>query len=163
MNPRKWWIPITIILVISITGVSIIGYETYYKAPPIPDVVTENGDPVFKEDDIHAGKAAFQKYALMEYGIMFLMAVNFWNFFGTGVLGFIINLPLTNYYEHGTYLTVNHGHASLMGVYGNLSIATILFCCQLVTKNEYWKGLALRISFWSINIGLLLWFSTIHH
>jgi nitric oxide reductase subunit B len=87
---------------------------------------------------------------------IFLIGVNFWNFFGAGVLGFIINLPLANYYEHGTYLTVNHGHAALMGVYGNLSIATILFCCQLLTDSNHWKGKALRISFWSINGGLLL-------
>ncbi len=87
---------------------------------------------------------------------LFLVGVNFWNFFGAGVLGFIINLPLANYYEHGTYLTVNHGHAALMGVYGNLSIATILFCCQLLTDSNHWKARALRMSFWSINIGLLL-------
>src|SRR6185436_5556738 len=49
----------------------IIGYETYYKAPPIPDFVTEFDDPVFTQEDIHAGKAVFQKYALMEYGSMF--------------------------------------------------------------------------------------------
>ncbi|MDE3144423.1 MAG: cbb3-type cytochrome c oxidase subunit I, partial [Bacteroidota bacterium] len=60
---------------------------------------------------------------------LFLVAVNFWNFFGAGVLGFIINLPIANYYEHGTYLTVNHGHAALMGVYGNLALAAVLFCC----------------------------------
>jgi nitric oxide reductase subunit B len=87
---------------------------------------------------------------------LFLVGVNFWNFFGAGVMGFIINLPLANYYEHGTYLTVNHGHAALMGVYGNLSIATIIFCSQLLTKSEFWKGRALRISFWSINAGLML-------
>ena len=87
---------------------------------------------------------------------LFLIGVNFWNFFGAGVLGFIINLPLANYYEHGTYLTVNHGHAALMGVYGNLSIATILFCSQLLTDSNHWQGKALRISFWSINIGLML-------
>ena len=87
---------------------------------------------------------------------LFLIGVNFWNFFGAGVLGFIINLPLANYYEHGTYLTVNHGHAALMGVYGNLSIATIIFCCQLITESQHWKAKALRVSFWSINIGLLL-------
>jgi nitric oxide reductase subunit B len=87
---------------------------------------------------------------------LFLIGVNFWNFFGAGVLGFIINLPLANYYEHGTYLTVNHGHAALMGVYGNLSIATILFCSQLLTESNHWKGKAFRVSFWSINIGLLL-------
>lgn len=87
---------------------------------------------------------------------LFLVAVNFWNFFGAGVLGFIINLPIANYYEHGTYLTVNHGHAALMGVYGNLALATVLFCSQLLIKAEYWRPKTIRIAFWSINIGLLL-------
>lgn len=87
---------------------------------------------------------------------LFLVAVNFWNFFGAGVMGFIINLPIANYYEHGTYLTVNHGHAALMGVYGNLALAAVLFCCQLLVKAEYWRPHLIRVSFWSINIGLLL-------
>lgn len=87
---------------------------------------------------------------------LFLLAVNFWNFFGAGVLGFIINLPIANYYEHGTYLTVNHGHAALMGVYGNLSLAGILFCCQLLFKPAAWNPSLVKVSFWSINIGLLL-------
>ena len=87
---------------------------------------------------------------------LFLLAVNFWNFFGAGVLGFIINLPIANYYEHGTYLTVNHGHAALMGVYGNLALAAILFCCQLLFKADWWKPRVIKTVFWSINIGLLL-------
>lgn len=87
---------------------------------------------------------------------LFLLAVNFWNFFGAGVLGFIINLPIANYYEHGTYLTVNHGHAALMGVYGNLSLAAILFCSQLLFKSEWWKPRTVRMIFWSLNVGLLL-------
>jgi nitric oxide reductase subunit B len=87
---------------------------------------------------------------------LFLLAVNFWNFFGAGVLGFIINLPIANYYEHGTYLTVNHGHAALMGVYGNLSLAAVLFCCQLLFRSGWWKPGLIRTVFWSINIGLLL-------
>lgn len=87
---------------------------------------------------------------------LFLVAVNFWNFFGAGVLGFIINLPIANYYEHGTYLTVNHGHAALMGVYGNLALAVVLFCCQLLCKAEWWKPGVIKTAFWSINIGLLL-------
>ncbi|OIQ93655.1 nitric oxide reductase subunit B [mine drainage metagenome] len=87
---------------------------------------------------------------------LFLVAVNFWNFFGAGVLGFIINLPIANYYEHGTYLTVNHGHAALMGVYGNLALAAVLFCCQLLFKADWWKPQLIKIAFWSINIGLLL-------
>ena len=87
---------------------------------------------------------------------LFLVAVNFWNFFGAGVLGFIINLPIANYYEHGTYLTVNHGHAALMGVYGNLALAAVLFCCQLLIKADWWKPRVIKTAFWSINIGLLL-------
>ena len=87
---------------------------------------------------------------------LFLVGVNFWNFFGAGVLGFIINLPIANYYEHGTYLTVNHAHATLMGVYGNLALATVLFCYQLLFKPEWWKPKVIRTAFWSINVGLLL-------
>ena len=87
---------------------------------------------------------------------LFLIGVNFWNFFGAGVMGFIINLPIANYYEHGTYLTVNHGHAALMGVYGNLSLAGILFCCQLLFDPIAWNPKLVRTAFWSINVGLLL-------
>lgn len=87
---------------------------------------------------------------------LFLVAVNFWNFFGAGVFGFIINLPVVNYYEHGTYLTVNHGHAALMGVYGNLSLAGILFVARHLIRPEKWNGTLLQISFWTINLGLML-------
>ncbi|GAX62860.1 qNor nitric-oxide reductase [Candidatus Scalindua japonica] len=87
---------------------------------------------------------------------LFLIAVNFWNFFGAGVFGLIINLPIINYYEHGTYLTVNHGHAALMGVYGNLSIAAVLFCSRHVITSRRWNVRLLRSTFWAINVGLLL-------
>jgi nitric oxide reductase subunit B len=87
---------------------------------------------------------------------LFLLGVNFWNFLGAGVFGFIINLPFANYFEHGTYLTVNHGHAALMGVYGNLSLAAVLFCSQLLLKPSVWNAKLLRRVFWSINVGLLL-------
>lgn len=87
---------------------------------------------------------------------LFLLAVNFWNFFGAGVLGFIINLPIVNYYEHGTYLTVNHGHAALMGVYGNLAIAAMLFCSRYLISASLWNAGLLRCVFWSVNIGLSL-------
>ena len=96
-----------------------------------------------------------QRFGFSEV-FLFLVGVNFWNFFGAGVLGFIINLPIANYYEHGTYLTVNHGHAALMGVYGNLALAAVLFCCQLLFKADVWKPRLVKTIFWSINVGLLL-------
>jgi nitric oxide reductase subunit B len=87
---------------------------------------------------------------------LFLVGVNFWNFFGAGVFGLIINLPIANYYEHGTYLTVNHGHAALMGVYGNLSIGALLFCCRYLGNPGTWNEKLVRNAFWSINVGLFL-------
>jgi nitric oxide reductase subunit B len=87
---------------------------------------------------------------------LFLIAVNFWNFFGAGVMGIIINLPIMNYFEHGTYLTVNHGHAALMGVYGNISLAAMLFASKLILKPRRWNRRVVRFSFWSINVGLML-------
>ena len=111
--------------------------------------------PKILEDNIKVNGDPNKQFGFPEV-FLFLVAVNFWNFFGAGVLGFIINLPIANYYEHGTYLTVNHGHAALMGVYGNLALATVLFCCQLLIKAEYWRPKTIRIAFWSINIGLIL-------
>jgi nitric oxide reductase subunit B len=110
--------------------------------------------PRLAEENLSDGNGHSAKRFGMTDVFLFLIGVNFWNFFGAGVMGFIINLPLANYYEHGTYLTVNHGHAALMGVYGNLSIATVLFCCKLLTNA--WRPGLVRLSFWSINLGLML-------
>ncbi len=87
---------------------------------------------------------------------LFLIAVNFWNFFGAGVLGIIINLSIMNYFEHGTYLTINHAHAALMGVYGNISLAAFLFASRLLIKPGRWNKQIIKVSFWSINVGLML-------
>ena len=85
---------------------------------------------------------------------MFLVAVGVWNFFGAGVFGFLINLPVVSYYEIGTNLTANHGHTAMMGVYGMLAIGLLLFCMRYITRPEQWSDRAAKISFWSLNIGL---------
>jgi nitric oxide reductase subunit B len=90
------------------------------------------------------------------WAMMFLIAVGFWNFLGAGVFGFLINTPIVSYYEHATYLTSNHGHAALMGVYGNLGVAAVLFCGRYLIKPEAWSDRLVGISFWCLNIGLLL-------
>lgn len=87
---------------------------------------------------------------------LFLVAVNFWNFFGAGVMGIIINLPIMNYFEHGTYLTINHAHAALMGVYGNISLAAMLFATRMLLPRRQWNGRLVGLAFWSINLGLML-------
>ena len=63
----------------------------------------------------------------------FLMAVGFWNFVGAGVFGFLINMPIVSYYEVGTILTPNHGHAAMMGVFGMLAVALMVFAMRQVS------------------------------
>jgi len=89
------------------------------------------------------------------WSVMFLAAVGFWNFLGAGVFGFLINLPVVSYYEIGTALTANHGHAAMMGVYGMLAVALALFCLRYIIPVDRWSDRAAKISFWSLNLGLV--------
>lgn len=88
----------------------------------------------------------------------FLMAVGFWNFVGAGVFGFLINLPIVSYYEVGTLLTPNHGHAAFMGVFGMLAVALVVFACREVLSEVQWARVEryVRVSFWGLNVGLAL-------
>jgi nitric oxide reductase subunit B len=88
------------------------------------------------------------------WAVMFLVAVGFWNFLGAGVFGFLINLPIVSYYEIGTALTANHGHAAMMGVYGMLAVGLAMFALRYLIPAEKWPEKWARISFWSLNIGL---------
>ena len=92
--------------------------------------------------------------------LYFLTASSVWNFVGAGMFGFLINLPIINYYEHATYLTSNHGHTALFGVYGMLAIALILFSWRGLVENRYWNDSLLKLSFWGLNGGLFLMFLT---
>ncbi|HYX09184.1 MAG TPA: cbb3-type cytochrome c oxidase subunit I [Bacteroidales bacterium] len=86
----------------------------------------------------------------------FLIAVGVWNFVGAGIFGFLINLPVVSYYEAGTNLTANHGHAALMGVFGMLGMAFLVFAIRQVQTDEEWSKIEkwVKLSFWGLNIGL---------
>jgi nitric oxide reductase subunit B len=86
--------------------------------------------------------------------VMFLVAVGFWNFLGAGIFGFLINLPVVSYYEIGTALTANHGHAAMMGVYGMLALGLAMFCLRCLISAERWPERWARLCFWSTNLGL---------
>jgi nitric oxide reductase subunit B len=88
----------------------------------------------------------------------FLMSVGFWNFVGAGVFGFLINLPIVSYFEVGTILTPNHGHAAMMGVFGMLGVALMVFVLRQVVSEEQWKNVEkyVGLSFWGLNGGLAL-------
>jgi len=92
--------------------------------------------------------------------LYFLTASSVWNFVGAGLFGFLINLPIINYYEHATYLTSNHGHTALFGVYGMLAIALILFSWRGLVESRFWNDRILAVSFWGLNLGLVLMFLT---
>ncbi|MFH1723298.1 MAG: cbb3-type cytochrome c oxidase subunit I [Elusimicrobiota bacterium] len=91
-----------------------------------------------------------------KWPMYFLVASSFWNFLGAGVFGFLINLPIVNYYEHATYLTLNHGHTALFGVYGMLSIGLLLFSWRGLVAKEAWDDRPLKLAFWGMNGGLML-------
>ncbi len=88
----------------------------------------------------------------------FLMAVGFWNFVGAGIFGFLINLPIVSYFEVGTMLTPNHGHAAMMGVFGMLAVALMVFSFRQVVTDAQWATIQkyVRLSFWGLNAGLAL-------
>ena len=88
----------------------------------------------------------------------FLMAVGFWNFVGAGIFGFLINLPIVSYFEVGTILTPNHGHTAMMGVFGMLAVALMVFTFRQVLTDEHWGQVEryVRVSFWGLNCGLAL-------
>jgi nitric oxide reductase subunit B len=88
------------------------------------------------------------------WAVAFLASVGFWNFVGAGIFGFLINLPIVSYYQIGTALTANHGHASMMGVYGMLAVGLALFALRYVVPEDRWSDNLAKVSFWSLNVGL---------
>src|SRR6201987_5063251 len=89
----------------------------------------------------------------------YIIGAAFWNFVGAGVFGGgTLNAPLINYYEHGTFLTLNHAHTALFGAFGLLGIGLIYFCLRYAAGDEYRFGeLAGKAAFWLYNAGLVLW------
>ena len=85
----------------------------------------------------------------------FLMSVGFWNFLGAGIFGFLINLPIVSYFEVGTILTPNHGHAAMMGVFGMLAVALMVFAFRQILDDAQWTRVDkyVRVSFWGLNLG----------
>ena len=110
---------------------------------------------------------AIQHYRLIsahkefKYGLAYTYVIGaaFWNFVGAGVFGGgTLNAPLVNYYEHGTFLTLNHAHTALFGAFGELAIGLIYFCLRYISAGEARFGHRLGLTaFWLYNMGLVLW------
>ena len=88
----------------------------------------------------------------------FIVGSVFWNFIGAGVFGAWINAPLVNYYEHATFLTLNHAHTSLFGAFGLLSIGLIYLALRYMAGNRFvWSDRLGLWAFWLYNLGLAMW------
>ncbi|MFC7223912.1 nitric-oxide reductase large subunit [Halalkalicoccus sp. GCM10025322] len=88
--------------------------------------------------------------------LLFIIGSSVWNFVGGGVLGFFINLPVINYYEHGTYLTVAHAHAATFGAFGLLALGLGTYVLRMVTPEAAWDPTWFRGAFWLTNAGLVI-------
>lgn len=89
----------------------------------------------------------------------YIIGAAFWNFVGAGVFGGgTLNAPLVNYYEHGTFLTLNHAHTALFGAFGLLAVGLIYFCLRYAAgERATFSERAGIWAFWLYNAGLVLW------
>lgn len=81
------------------------------------------------------------------------------NWFGAGFLGMVINTPEVNYYAHGTYLIMPHGHVAMLGAFGYISIAFIYITARAnaMAKGLVWKETLSRWGFWLVTVGIVLY------
>jgi nitric oxide reductase subunit B len=100
-------------------------------------------------------------HADFKYGLAYtyIIGAAFWNFVGAGVFGGgTLNAPLVNYYEHGTFLTLNHAHTALFGAFGLLGLGLVYFCLRYLAGDRAPFSETLgRWAFWLYNIGLVMW------
>jgi nitric oxide reductase subunit B len=89
----------------------------------------------------------------------YIIGAAFWNFVGAGVFGGgTLNAPLINYYEHGTFLTLNHAHTALFGAFGLLAIGLVYFCLRYIASDRtVFNERPGLWAFWLYNAGLVLW------
>ncbi len=89
---------------------------------------------------------------------MWLTGSAFLNWFGAGFLGMIANLPVVNYYSHGTYLIMPHGHVALLGAFGYISIAFLYIVARTraQAKGLPWSDTTGKWAFVLVTVGIVL-------
>lgn len=90
---------------------------------------------------------------------IYILGAAFWNFVGAGVFGgATINAPLVNYYEHGTFLTLNHAHSAMFGAFGLLALGLIYLALRYMAGDRLaWSDRLGIWAFWFYNVGLVMW------
>ena len=80
------------------------------------------------------------------------------NFIWAGWLGMVINTPTINYYTHGTYLIMPHGHVALLWAFGYIAIAFLYLFVRSYVASKWmeWKTKLANTSFWLLTLWVLL-------
>ncbi len=111
------------------------------------------------------GYEAWENYSLqkradwmqrLKWPLLCFVAVAFWNMLGAGVLGFMINPPISLYYVQGLNTTPTHAHAALFGVYGFLALGFVLLILRYIRPTLQFDEKLMKMAFWTMNIGLAL-------
>ncbi|ODP96326.1 nitric oxide reductase large subunit [Salinivibrio sp. SS3] len=111
------------------------------------------------------GYEAWENYSLqkradwmkhLKWPLLCFVAVAFWNMLGAGVLGFMINPPISLYYVQGLNTTPTHAHAALFGVYGFLALGFVLLVLRYIRPTLQFDEKLMKMAFWTMNIGLAL-------
>ncbi|GGX61363.1 nitric-oxide reductase large subunit [Saccharospirillum salsuginis] len=92
----------------------------------------------------------------VKWPLIFFVAVSFWNMLGAGVLGFMINPPVSLYYIQGLNTTATHAHAALFGVYGFLALGFVLLILRYIRPGLVFDDKLMKTAFWWLNGGLVL-------
>ena len=130
-----------------------------FSAAYLHALSVESGDAVaLKRFNLAPGNLSAAERDAVNAEIGQLLKENRYNPQTETVFGFLINLPIVSYFEVGTMLTPNHGHAAMMGVFGMLAVALTVFALRQVSTDEQWvlPEKFIRVSFWGLNIGLAL-------
>jgi nitric oxide reductase subunit B len=96
----------------------------------------------------------------LQWPLRCFVAVAFWNMFGAGVFGFMINPPISLYYVQGLNTTPVHAHAALFGVYGFLALGFTLLVLRYIRPNAEFNHSLMRTAFWGLNGGIVLMIAT---
>ena len=90
---------------------------------------------------------------------MWLAGSAFLNWIGAGFFGMVINTPTIDYYAHGTYLIMPHGHVALLGAFGYISLAFLYMTARTnsLAKGLEWNEKLSKWGFWLLTIGVMLY------
>ncbi|WP_246119384.1 nitric-oxide reductase large subunit [Aliikangiella coralliicola] len=92
----------------------------------------------------------------VKWPLLFFVAVAFWNMLGAGVLGFLINPPISLYYIQGLNTTATHAHGALFGVYGFLALGFTLLVLRYIRPQMVFDEKLMKTGFQWLNAGLVL-------